>query len=97
MVENIAGHNMNGNMVYSGYGKIIYDPKRPNGYYYMEIKLQVYRADQKKETSYPTKEETLEIILNGPGTNKARKKAMSRFRFLGIEVSNFDVSSDIRK
>ena len=81
---------------YSALGQIYYNPNRANGYYYMEIRL--YRKNSIKSADLPPNSDiTLEVILNGTGLNKAKRKAYNKFNLRGLNVANLEISPKVIK
>jgi len=68
--------------------EICYDPDRTNGRYFAKVSV---KASENYEDSFnphkPSRVENLEVILNGPGTNKARRKIRSQLKFKGMDLN----------
>lgn len=78
-------------LLYSGVGQVYYDHKRPNGRYYLKIKLH----GREDFASEDVEERELEIVLNGAGKNKARRKAFNQFRSMGLKISSFNIENKV--
>ncbi len=62
--------------------EIKYDPSRGNGHYYASVNYEVSRNG----TSTPVERE---VVLNGPGTNKAIKKIERTLRSEGFNADKW--------
>ena len=68
--------------------EICYDPDRMNGRYFAEVSVATF--DEFRDRSDPSKAtqvEKLEVILNGPGINKARRKIGLQLKFRGMDLN----------
>lgn len=62
--------------------EICHDPYRINGFYFAKVNIGVREGVWDK----PSRTEKLEVILNGPGVNKAIKKVTKQLTTLGIHI-----------
>ena len=67
---------------------IYHDLRRPNGYWYATVPIyEVQRDSQFTKVHKSTRIRDLEVILNGGGLSKARKKIYRQLNSFGININ----------
>jgi hypothetical protein len=68
--------------------EICYDPKRTNGLYFAKVSVKAAKNyEDFFDPHKPSRVEDLEVILNGPGTNKARRKIGFQLKSKGMDLN----------
>jgi hypothetical protein len=69
--------------IYNVTSRIHHDPRRTNSYYYASVTVTSSEKKDKSTEEKVCETRNLEVILNGSGTSKARKKIEHHLHVLG--------------